>query len=68
VRHRLSRAGDRQLNFCLHVMALAQVRHYTPGRAYYLRKVRHEALGVRREVEDLPRPVVAAAGLKLGAA
>ena len=38
VRHRLSRAGERQLNFCLHVMALAQVRHDTPGRAYYLRK------------------------------
>jgi transposase len=38
VRHRLSRAGDRQLNFCLHVRALAQVRHDTPGRAYYLRK------------------------------
>src|SRR6201997_4932107 len=38
VRHRLSRAGDRQLNFCLHVMAIAQVRHNTPGRAYYLRK------------------------------
>jgi transposase len=38
VRHRLSRAGDRQLNFCLHVMALAQVRHETPGRVYYLRK------------------------------
>ena len=29
VRHRLSRAGDRQLNFCLHVMAIAQVRHDT---------------------------------------
>ena len=38
VRHRLSRAGDRQLNFCLHVMALTQVRQPTPGRAYYLRK------------------------------
>jgi transposase len=38
VRHRLSRAGDRQLNFCLHVMAITQVRHDTPGRAYYLRK------------------------------
>ena len=38
VRHRLSRAGDRQLNFCLHVMALTQVRQDTPGRAYYLRK------------------------------
>jgi transposase len=25
VRHRLSRAGDRQLNYCLHVMALTQI-------------------------------------------
>jgi transposase len=38
VRHRLSRAGDRQLNFCLHVMAITQVRQDTPGRAYYLSK------------------------------
>jgi transposase len=38
VRHRLSRAGDRQLNCCLHVMAITQVRQNTPGRAYYLRK------------------------------
>ena len=38
VRHRLSRAGDRQLNYCLHVMALTQIRQATPGRAYYLRK------------------------------
>ncbi len=34
----LSRAGDRQLNYCLHVMALTQIRQPTPGRAYYLRK------------------------------
>ena len=33
VRHGLSRAGDRQLNFFLHVMALAQIRQDTPGRA-----------------------------------
>jgi transposase len=38
VRHRLSRAGDRQLNMCLHVMAITRVRQNTPGRAYYLRK------------------------------
>ncbi|MCH9735000.1 MAG: IS110 family transposase, partial [Actinomycetia bacterium] len=38
VRHRLSRAGDRQLNYCLHVMATSQIRHDTPGRNYYLRK------------------------------
>jgi transposase len=34
----LSRAGDRQLNSCLHIMAIAQIRHDTPGRAYYQRK------------------------------
>jgi transposase len=38
VRHRLSRAGDRQLNYALHVMAITQIRHDTPGRAYYHRK------------------------------
>lgn len=38
VRHRLSRAGDRQLNYCLRVMALTQIRQNTAGRSYYLRK------------------------------
>jgi transposase len=38
VRHRLSRAGDRQLHSCLHIMAITQIRHDTPGRAYYQRK------------------------------
>jgi transposase len=38
VRHRLSRAGDRQLNFCRHVMAITQIRQDTPGKAYYLHK------------------------------
>jgi transposase len=38
VRHRLSRAGDRQLNFALHVMATCQARQHPEGRAYYLRK------------------------------
>jgi transposase len=38
VRHRLSRAGDRQLNYALHVMALAQIRYDSPGRSYYQRK------------------------------
>ena len=37
-RHRLSRAGDRQLNHALHMMALSQIRHDTDGRAYYQRK------------------------------
>lgn len=38
VRHRLSRAGDRQLNRCLHTMAITQIRHDGPGRSYYRRK------------------------------
>jgi hypothetical protein len=38
VRHRLSRARDRQLNYALHVMASTQVWQDTPGRAYYQRK------------------------------
>jgi len=37
-RHRLSRAGDRQLNCCLHTMAITQIARDTPGRAYYRRK------------------------------
>jgi transposase len=37
-RHRLNPRGDRQLNHALHIAAVTQVRHDTPGRAYYLRK------------------------------
>jgi transposase len=39
VRHRLSRAGNRQLNHALHMIAICQVRHATEGRAYYRRKL-----------------------------
>jgi len=39
VRHRLSRAGNRQLNYALHVIALSQIRSNTPGRAYYRSKI-----------------------------
>ena len=38
VRHRLSRAGDRQLNCCLHIAAITQIRLDGPGRTYYQRK------------------------------
>jgi transposase len=34
VRHRLSRAGNRQINRVLHIMAVAQLRHPAKGRAY----------------------------------
>jgi transposase len=39
VRHRLSRAGNRQINRTLHIMATVQLRNPTEGRAYYDRKI-----------------------------
>lgn len=39
VRHRLSRAGNRQLNHALHMIGICQVRHDTQGRSYYRRKL-----------------------------
>src|SRR6266566_3952763 len=61
VRHRLSRAGNRRLNHALHMMAVTQIRNRgSPGRAYYERKVRHEAPHDRAEVKDLRRWPVAA--------
>jgi transposase len=36
-RHRLNRGGDRQLNWALHVVALARIRHHAETGAYYQR-------------------------------
>ncbi|MFL6116287.1 MAG: transposase [Catenulispora sp.] len=38
-RHRLSQAGNRRINRVLHIMAVVQLRHDTPGRAYYRRRL-----------------------------
>lgn len=39
VRHRLSRGGDRQLNYALHVIAITQIAmKSSPGRVFYDRK------------------------------
>ena len=38
VRHRLSQAGNRQINRTLHIMATVQLRNPGPGRAYYDRR------------------------------
>src|SRR4051794_6250629 len=38
VRHRLSRAGNRQINRVLHIMARVQIRNPSAGRDYYDRK------------------------------
>jgi transposase len=39
IRHRLSRAGNRRLNHVLYIAAVCQIRHDTPGRRYYQRKL-----------------------------
>jgi transposase len=39
IRHRLSRAGDRNLNHALYMMAMVQVRRPNAGQAYYQRKL-----------------------------
>jgi len=55
VRHRLNPRGNRQLN---HAIAVTQIAHDTPGRAYYLRKqaegkTRKEALrALKRRISD----------------
>lgn len=38
VRHRLSRAGNRQINKTLHIMATVQLRRPSEGRSYFNRK------------------------------
>lgn len=53
-RHRLSRAGDRQLNYALHVIAITQIRRDTAGRAYYQRK-RTAGKGHREALRCLKR-------------
>jgi transposase len=37
-RHRLSMRGNRKLNHAIHMAAVTQIRHDTPGRVYYNRK------------------------------
>jgi transposase len=37
-RHRLNRGGNRQLNYALHIMALARLRHDAETRAHVARR------------------------------
>jgi transposase len=58
VRHRLNPRGNRQLNHALHMAAVTQVGHDSPGRVYYQRKLAEgknskEALrALKRRVSD----------------
>ena len=38
-RHRVNPAGNRKLNWAIHIAAVVQVRNQTPGRVYYERKL-----------------------------
>ncbi len=57
-RHRLNPRGNRTLNHALHLAAVTQVAHPTPGRAYYQRKLaegksKKEALrALKRRISD----------------
>ena len=58
MRHRLSLAGNRKLNYALHMVATSQARSDAPGGAYYRKKIaegksRKEALRcLKRRVSD----------------
>ena len=54
MRHRLSRCGNRKLNFALHYMALSQYRTTTEARAYVERK-RTEGKSYKEAVRCLKR-------------
>jgi transposase len=57
-RHRLNPRGNRRLNHAIHMAAVAQIAHQTPGRAYFQRKVdegksKKEALrALKRRISD----------------
>jgi transposase len=57
-RHRLNPRGNRKLNHAIHMSAVTQVRHDTPGRVYYQRKLtegksKKEALrALKRRISD----------------
>ncbi len=47
-RHRLNQRANRQLNHALHIAAVTQIAHDTPGRAYYLRQARRQEAFARK--------------------
>jgi transposase len=57
-RHRLNPRGNRKLNHAMHLIAVTQIAHDTPGRVYYQRKIAEgktnkEALrALKRRISD----------------
>jgi transposase len=75
IRHRLSRSGNRRINHVLYIAGIVQIRHDTPGRAYYRRKLAEgktplEAMRcLRRRLSDVVyRQLVADAAKETGRA
>jgi transposase len=56
VRHRLNPRGNRQLNHALHMIAISQASHDTPGRVYFRRKL-EEGKSVKEARRALKRRI-----------
>ncbi len=57
VRHRLSRGGNRKLNYALHMIAICQARHDTEGRASYYRRKLAEGKSEKEALRCLKRRI-----------
>lgn len=55
-RHRLNPRGNRQLNYALHIIAIAQLRYPCEGRQYYDRK-RAEGKSAKEAIRSLKRQI-----------
>jgi transposase len=67
VRHRLNPRGNRQLNHALHMAAITQISHDTPGRAYYQRKIDQDGKSASEARRALKRKISDAVYAKLRA-
>jgi transposase len=55
--YRLSRRGNRQLNYVIHIAAVSQIRHHgSTGRAYYDRKI-NEGMAPKSALRSLKRKI-----------
>jgi transposase len=55
--YRLSRRGNRQLNYVIHIAAVSQIRHHgSTGRAYYHRKI-NEGMAPKSALRSLKRKI-----------
>ena len=55
-RHRLNQRGNRQLNHAMHIAAMGQISHDSPGRSYYRRKL-EEGKSTKEAMRALKRKI-----------